>query len=69
MNNYNKPSRHPRYSPRQPQDDHTPSQDYMDRQLTNKARSFGYPATPDIASATSRTLGGGPGRQSLQGER
>ena len=28
----------------------------MDRQLTNKARSFGYPATPDIASATSRLL-------------
>jgi hypothetical protein len=56
MNNYNNPSWHPRYTPPQPQDDQTPSQDYMDRQLTNKARRFRYPATPDIASAASQRL-------------
>jgi hypothetical protein len=42
--------------PHQPQDDQTPSQDYMDRYLTNKASVFRYPATPDVASAASQRL-------------
>ncbi len=61
MSDTNNPFRRPEaasqiHPPRQPQDDQTSSQDYMDRYLTNKASGFRYPATPDIASAASQRL-------------
>lgn len=61
MSNTNNSFRRPEpgnriYTHRQPQDEQTPSQDYMDRHLANKASGFRYPVTPDIASAASQRL-------------
>jgi len=56
-NSFRRPAPDDRTNTRlRPEEDPTPSQDYMDRYLANKARSLRYPATPDIASAASQRL-------------